>query len=206
MTKNRSMRIAILVLALALLTSCFVGSTFAKYTSSSEGTGTATVAKWAFTVNDKDVAASEAFTFDFLSTYYDDATGTNEETGVNGKKLAPGTKGAFSFEVVNGSDVKAHYSIDIQVADTSVDQLPTNIKFSTDGETYNKSLAEVVATLNGDLAYSDGAEGGADEANPTVYWMWAFETTDGDDEDTTDGIGAGVITFEATITATQVDQ
>ena len=46
MKKNRLMRIAALLLVLTLATSCFVGGTFAKYTSTATGSDTATVAKW----------------------------------------------------------------------------------------------------------------------------------------------------------------
>lgn len=46
MKKNRTMRAAALLLALTLMTSCFVGGTFAKYTTSDSATDTARVAKW----------------------------------------------------------------------------------------------------------------------------------------------------------------
>ncbi|MBQ4564451.1 MAG: hypothetical protein IJA58_08210 [Lachnospiraceae bacterium] len=50
MKKNRTLRAASLLLALTLITSCFVGSTFAKYTTKDDGTDTARVAKWGVTV------------------------------------------------------------------------------------------------------------------------------------------------------------
>ena len=40
-------RLGALALALTLITTCLTGGTLAKYTSSTVGTGTATVAKWA---------------------------------------------------------------------------------------------------------------------------------------------------------------
>ncbi len=46
MKKNWFLRIAGLMLALAMITSCFVGSTFAKYITKAEGTDNARVAKW----------------------------------------------------------------------------------------------------------------------------------------------------------------
>ena len=50
MRKNKSMRVASLLLALTLITSCFVGGTFAKYVTDAQGTDTARVAKWGVTV------------------------------------------------------------------------------------------------------------------------------------------------------------
>ena len=45
--KNRTLRAAVLMLALVLITSCFVGGTFAKYVTSGEAGDNARVAKWA---------------------------------------------------------------------------------------------------------------------------------------------------------------
>ena len=41
MKKTKLMRAALLLLVLTLITSCFVGGTFAKYTTSAEGSDTA---------------------------------------------------------------------------------------------------------------------------------------------------------------------
>ena len=50
MKKNSTMRIAALLLVLTLMTSCFVGGTFAKYTTSGHISDTARVAKWGVTI------------------------------------------------------------------------------------------------------------------------------------------------------------
>ena len=47
---NRTMRAAVLLLALVLITSCFVGGTFAKYVTSGDAADHARVAKWGVTV------------------------------------------------------------------------------------------------------------------------------------------------------------
>ena len=49
--KNWTMRAAVLMLALVLITSCFVGGTFAKYVTSGSGADTARVAKFGVTVS-----------------------------------------------------------------------------------------------------------------------------------------------------------
>lgn len=46
MRKNKAMKAASLLLVLTLASSCFVGGTFAKYTTSADGNDTARVAKW----------------------------------------------------------------------------------------------------------------------------------------------------------------
>jgi hypothetical protein len=50
MKKFNAMRAAATLLVLTLITSCFVGGTFAKYTTSDEASDTARVAKWGVTV------------------------------------------------------------------------------------------------------------------------------------------------------------
>ena len=47
--KNKFMKAATLLMALTLMTSCFVGGTFAKYTTSDSASDTARVAKWGVT-------------------------------------------------------------------------------------------------------------------------------------------------------------
>lgn len=46
MKKNWTMRVAVALLALTMITSCFVGSTFAKYVTKAQGEDNARVAKW----------------------------------------------------------------------------------------------------------------------------------------------------------------
>ena len=48
--KNWTLRAAVLMLALVLITSCFVGGTFAKYVTGGSGTDSARVAKFGVTV------------------------------------------------------------------------------------------------------------------------------------------------------------
>ena len=50
MKKTRTMRMAAVLFALVLITSCFVGNTFAKYVASGEATDTARVAKFGVTI------------------------------------------------------------------------------------------------------------------------------------------------------------
>lgn len=79
--KNWTMRAAVLMLALVLITSCFVGGTFAKYVTSGTGGDNARVAKWGVTVT-----AHE--TGDIFAKSYDNTVIAEGEY----KVIAPGTK------------------------------------------------------------------------------------------------------------------
>ena len=79
--KNWTLRAAVLMLALVLITSCFVGGTFAKYVTSGTGGDNAKVAKWGVTVT-----AHE--TGDIFAKSYDNTVIAEGEY----KVIAPGTK------------------------------------------------------------------------------------------------------------------
>ena len=84
---NRTMRAAVLLLALVLITSCFVGGTFAKYVTSGDALDYARVAKWGVTVT-----AHE--TGDIFAKEYDAVAGQDNTVIAGGeyKVIAPGTK------------------------------------------------------------------------------------------------------------------
>ena len=197
MTKNRSMRIAILVLALALLTSCFVGSTFAKFTSTSNGTGSVTVARWSVSVDGKDVVTGTPVEFDLLGTVMDDDELT-AETGTADGVFAPGTSGSFNIVLSNASDVWAKVDVDFALADGVT--LPQGLKFSVDGGEAT-SLEDLVISKN--IAFANGDT--PTTATVTVNWVWDFYVSA--DQDTNDLSFAGkTIDVTATMTAVQLDQ
>lgn len=81
------MRVAGLLLALVLVTSCFVGGTFAKYVTSGTGADHAKVAKWGVKVT----AHGEG---DIFASTYDQIAGKDDTVVAGGeyKVIAPGTK------------------------------------------------------------------------------------------------------------------
>lgn len=199
MKKNRTTRLVVLVLFLAIITAVIISGTFAKYTTSVNGTGSATVAKWAVALK----ANGESFT--------DGKTFTLADTTLNDKvadgKIAPGTDGSFSLAIdATGSEVAIHYVVEI----SSLTNVPTNLKF------YKDSIAdENLITVTGDKFVMEGDIALADvgtEVTLPIYWAWAYETgtvTDGvatgDAADTQDGIDAETMTFSVKLTATQAD-
>lgn len=209
MKKSRTMRAAALLLALTLMTSCFVGGTFAKYTSTATATDTATVAKWDIKVTGTgeaqtiSVATPPAITFGLFDTAKE-VDGTTADADVRAGKIAPGSGGAFSFKIENDSDVTAKYTVKLTAA---TGDIPIEYsKTGADGSwTTNIAELEMTATLGIDSAAA---------TTETVYWRWAFtgsasenyQSTQSDDTDTTLGInGSATMTVTATITVEQVD-
>lgn len=84
---GKTMRVAGLLLALVLVTSCFVGGTFAKYVTSGTGADHAKVAKWGVKVT----AHGEG---DIFASTYDQIEGKDNTVVAGGeyKVIAPGTK------------------------------------------------------------------------------------------------------------------
>ena len=90
------MRVAGLLLALVLVTSCFVGGTFAKYVTSGTGVDHARVAKWGVTVQGSSdmFAPTYAKNDDSLTVSANSvvAVNYNEVNGTGDNLVAPGTK------------------------------------------------------------------------------------------------------------------
>ena len=177
MTKNRSMKIAVLVLALALLTSCFVGSTFAKYTSSGAGNATANVATWDVVANVNGTPATlqaSNMVFDLFTTVTE--TDGTEETEVKPGIVAPGTAGSFLFTIVNKSDVDVEYSVVVDITNV-IDP----IEFSLDKDNWDAlTQDELNEALSGELDFATTDAGNTSPTN-TIYWRWAW-TEDNENE------------------------
>ena len=210
MKKNRTLRVSALLLALTLITTCLVGGTFAKYTSSTTGNDVATVAKWSFKVNGAEFATTSPQTLSFnLFDTINDTGNTADEADVADTKIAPGTAGKFALEVKNESEVNAKYTV--KLTETNASEVP--LQYSVDGTTWEDSIAEVAMTNYTDKAIAmNGTE------TVTVYWRWVFEggvdvghAGQNDGTDTALGIAAQTpgtlptVTIAATLTATQVD-
>lgn len=202
MKKTKTMRIAVLMLALTLLTCCFVGSTFAKYTSSGTGSDSVTVAKWQVLMNGTDVTAKtddvyNEPTFDLFTTgaNYDEAG-----NDVANERVAPGTKGSFNFKVQNKSEVSIAYTITFTVA------FPTGIDSSRFIFKYNDAVINAVDGVYTVVSETEVEVADQAEKTETVTWEWTF----GDDVDDTElGIlaqnGTTVVTVTPTIVVEQVD-
>ena len=198
--------LAVLILAVAI-SAYSVGGTYAKYTTTANVTGTATVAKWAVAMKANDTTIEDGDTFDLSATILDtdnDAAETDVVTGL----IAPGTYGEFSVEIDStGTQVSYGYTVKF-----TVENAPTNIKFYSD----NTYATEITADGDGKYTAVSDTVTVADAATAVntvpIYWKWVYETADdqssvtaGDIADTTNGIAGASMNVNLTLTATQVD-
>ena len=182
MNKKKNVLIVVLFLLLAV-TIGFSAYTYSKYVSElNDKSGSAVVAKWDF-VNDN----QNTTLVPLMATY-------NAATLVNGK-IAPGTEGSFSITLVNtNTDVGVNYSIKIG----TIQNKPTNLKFYSDN-TYTTEMTVGSTEMTGSLSPNDSTG-----VTKTIYWKWAYNTTEGDTADTTDGAAAATLTIPVQISGTQV--
>ena len=197
------------VLLLAMLSLIFINETYTKYTTELTGSSNDTIAKWAWTINNNSVSKDDTeFTFDLFKTIKDTDGGT--EADVTTQKIAPGTKGSFSIEVTNASDVNAEYSLTLtETKATAVSS--ANIEYSIVGTDEATDWTTAINTFNLTNTLLDMESG---SKTLTVYWRWAYSPSVAqDDADTDVGFVAAnsasdvdkTITIEATLNFTQVD-
>ena len=193
--KNVLMRSAGLLLALVLVTSCFVGSTFAKYTSAADATESARVAKFGVTVTaNGDMFAKEYATDDtgVAGTIAKSVISTDEV-------VAPGTKkeGFVAARIAGTPEVAVRVSYKLDAGTLAIDgwkladdsfycPLVFKVK-ATDGtekvisgmnfadaDAMKTALVDAVAAYTKDYAPGTNLSGvGADTL--TISWEWPFE-------------------------------
>ena len=185
--KNRKKVLLIVVLLLLVgLTSGYVASTYAKYTSQVAGNnGTVTVAKWAFTSDNR----TQSLTIN-LSENYDAST-------LIAGRIAPGTSGSFNIALSNAStETGVNWTIQLN----SVTNKPTNLKFYKDSQ-HTTELTPGTSTITGQLAAKDSTG-----LVVPIYWAWEYETSEiatNDPLDTSDGEAGEALTIGVDITGVQ---
>ena len=235
MKKNRLMRASVLLLVLTLVTSCFVGGTFAKYVSEGEGKDSARVAKWGVKV--------EVTGDGFHETYgkndpYTTIPGDNSiSVSATEKVVAPGTKGTFGGVTITGTPevavkVDTIATVDLSgwnVADggefycplvfTIGDQTINGLDYSSSnagGEGSFESAIKTAIQKATTKVYQAGTNLEEVGADITYSWAWPFENATGkacnqdDVLDTKLGDNAAngdapEINITVTTTVTQVD-
>ncbi len=225
MKKTGFMRAALLLLVLTLITSCFVGGTFAKYTTSATGSDTARVAKFGVQIT----ANGETF----AKEYATDDTGVAGtiaksvvSTGEN--VVAPGTKGDMVKMALSGTPevaVRVGYTANVTVSNWTVDggfYCPITIKVKgedgnlvfhgldyTDADQFARAVESEIAAFSANYAaQTDLSTAGV--TAPEVSWEWVYEG-DGvhqtNEKDTALGnaLAPATITLEIETTVTQID-
>ena len=195
-TQKNSNKKSVFVIALLLLLVAvigFGGYTMSKYISSKSDNGTASVAKWGFTVN---ADATKVFGSNYekaggvSSTVTDktDATKLTVKASVaDSKVVAPGTTGSMTFGFGGTSEVLAEFTFDLKVTDISlaytkggVDGTYSPIKWTlNDGATNvvdGGTIEAVKGALNKKATLNPGDT--LEEKSYTLTWVWDFETSD----------------------------
>ncbi len=184
--KNKKTLLVLVLLLLVGITSGYVASTYAKYTSKIENNnGTATVAKWAFTTDN----SAQTLTVNLDNT-------PDPSTLVAGK-IAPGTSGSFNIALSNAT---TETGVDWTISLKNVTNKPTNLKFYKDSS-HTTEITPGTGTITGQLAAQDSTG-----LSVPIYWAWAYETTaiaTNDPIDTTDGEAANSLTIGVDITGVQ---
>lgn len=231
--KNHTLKLAGILLALVLVTSCFVGGTFAKYVTEGTGSDSARVAKFGVTVTANGSTFAEQYATDDETVR---AIASSVVSSERKKVVAPGTKGDMVSMTLSGSAevaVKVTYKATVNLGD----------KWVADGVYYcplvitvnNKNINGLDYTTAADFAAAVEAEidgytknyvantdfSGDQAANYEkdslkVSWRWNFEATQfakGDQTDEKDTIlgnaaakgKAATISLEVVTTVTQID-
>lgn len=231
--KNHTLKLAGILLALVLVTSCFVGGTFAKYVTKGTGSDSARVAKFGVTVTANGSTFAEQYATDDETVR---AIASSVVSSERKKVVAPGTKGDMVSMTLSGSAevaVKVTYKATVNLGD----------KWVADGVYYcplvitvnNKNINGLDYTTAADFAAAVEAEidgytknyvantdfSGDQAANYEkdslkVSWRWNFEATQfakGDQTDEKDTIlgnaaangNAAEISLQVVTTVTQID-
>ena len=217
MNKNLKKLGIMALVAVVAVGSYFVSGTYAKYTSKISGTDSAQIAKWAWNYKGTAITGDNTISFDLFNTIKD-SNGSNE-TDVVANKIAPGTKGEFSFSFQNLSEVTATYDLVVS-ATKGAAVADAYIEYSLIGTDAADDWTTDLATLASD---NDTLAVGSDAVTETVYWRWSYERGTGDTltandaADTAVGFAAGwyndaetsaadkTITINASVRFTQVD-
>ena len=169
MKKNWISRLAVLSLALVMITSCFVGGTFAKYVTKAEGQDHARVAKWGVIVDIEGNAF--ATQYETSDDSYENAGGIYSVVASNNDQVvAPGTNSEevgsnLVATVVGTPEVAARYTIegknikDVVLAAGTYTDYTKLVKNDADGSygyTDTFTLAKDYAPIKWNLVISKG--------------------------------------------------
>ena len=186
MKKKKKSLLVVALLLLVGITSGYVASTYAKYTSQiTDNNGTATVAKWAFSTDNP----AKTLTINFSGTY--------DASTLVANRIAPGTSGSFNIALKNtNTETGVNWTIQLN----SVTNKPTNLKFYKDSQ-HTTEITPGTGTITGQLAAKDSRG-----LTVPIYWAWEYETSEiatNDPLDTTAGEAGSALTIGVDITGVQ---
>ncbi len=217
MKKINTNKIVALLAVLCMITSAFVGSTLAKYTTEGKGTDSARVAKFGVVVN---ATSDSAFKTEYASdtAAYTDLTVKSDTTD---KLVAPGTTGTLTDVKLTGTPevaVNVTYTADLSLTDWTTDGTTEYcpLVITVEGTEYTCEStvsafeSAVEAAINGcskDYAVNTDLSNIGNDA-PSVSWKWAIDGDNVKDTALGDRAAAGNaagISLTLTTTVTQID-
>lgn len=193
---NRKSIFVIGLLLLLVAVIGFGGYTLSKYVTEKKETGSASVAKWGFTVSaDAKNLFGKEYKWDGTNSTVNAESGTvtvKANTSA-GNIVAPGTTGSMTFTIAGSAEVKAKVEIALTVNNDVVLEYKKGgvagtykpVKWAlkkTVGETTttvveNKTLAELKTELDNLNATVEAGAAYAKAATYTIEWAWAFDGT-----------------------------
>lgn len=197
MNRNRLMKASAFLLVSTMATSCFVGSTFAKYVSENQGEDSARVAKWGVEVE----VTGDGFKTEYgKDDHKSNVDGNTVISSTTEKVVAPGTKGTFGGVKISGKPevavkVETIATVDLSgwnVADS--DEFYCPLKFTV-GDTTINGLDYSSSTAGGEGSFENAIKTAIQEATTkevaagtdlstvgddiTYSWDWPFEGSTG---------------------------
>lgn len=225
MKKNWTMKVGVALVALTLITSCFVGGTFAKYTKSGSGEDSARVAKFGVHITANGTTFADAYADEMVARA--DATATVVADTAGTKVVAPGTKGNMTSMTLTGApevDVEVKYAATVTLNEKWADKdgnfyFPITVKVNntevdlsqaTDAAGVKAAIEDAINAYTKTYgANTDLSSKGADSL--AVSWEWPFSTSAANDVKDTylgDQAAAGnaaEISLKVETTVTQID-
>ena len=218
MKKTKFMRAALLLLVLTLITSCFVGGTFAKYTTIGNGTDTARVAKFGVMVTGN----GNLFAKEYAKTDASFTLATNSVVSTE-NVVAPGTSGEMTKMTLTGTPevaVRVSYTGEAKLDGWMVNNAfycPLVVKVNDTEikmDTQITSAEEFAAAINNAIkGYSKDYAAGTDlstipDDSLAISWSWGFDGNDAKDTvlgNAAANNNASEITIAVATTVTQID-
>ena len=229
--KNVTLRAAAVLFALALITSCFVGGTFAKYVTTDNGSDTARVAKFGVTVKANGTMFAKEYATDTPNVTGTITNSVISSGAVNGieKVIAPGTSGEMLKVELSGTPevtVQVNYDPTVKLSDNwtlgdGTFYCPLQIKVNgttVDGHGFTEKQefvdaikAAILAYKKNNVVYPANTDLSTVGDNAlAITWAWPFESEDeagksNDAKDTHLGdqaAGGNAATIEISVTTT----
>jgi len=204
--KNWVLRSMGLLLLFTLVSTCLLGSSLAKYTTTASSSDTARVAKWGVTIN---TAGGDLF-----NTQYNDPTDATVtvKSSTTDKLVAPGTKGvAGRFTITGTPEVACQVTVKVDSSSALTGWVDSRgaayepIVWSVNG-TEVGSFADLITALNGiTISYDPGEDVSASDSDYVISWEWPYTGNDENDTFLGNLATAPTINLDYSITVDQID-